>query len=76
MKKFTIYEAKLNLHKLIEHACNGHEIVIADGSKHLVRLVPVVNSEGRRKPGALKGKLRVGPEFFEPLPPKKLAGCE
>ncbi|MGA2077068.1 MAG: hypothetical protein ABSH52_26560 [Terriglobia bacterium] len=43
-------------------------IVIARGTIPVVRLVPVGKVRGRRKPGALRGKLHVGPEFFEPLP--------
>ena len=27
-----------------------------------------LGEEKRRQPGSLKGKLQVGPEFFEPLP--------
>jgi hypothetical protein len=32
--------------------------------------------KGRRKLGILKGKLKVGPEFFEPLPAHELACWE
>lgn len=67
MTIFTIRKAKTDLPKLIEQACRGEEIVIARGSEPVVRLVPVANVKGRRQPGALRGKLRVGREFFEPL---------
>lgn len=76
MKTFTIHEAKTNLSKLIEQACQGEEIVIARGPQPVVRLAPIAGSKGRRQPGALKGKLCVGPEFFEPLPPEELAAWE
>jgi prevent-host-death family protein len=76
MKTFTIHEAKTNLSKLIEQACQGEEVVIARGPQPVVRLVPVTDVKGRRQPGALKGKLRIGPEFFEPLPPEELARWE
>lgn len=72
MKTFGIHEAKTNLSKLIEKACRGEEIVIARGKKPVVRLVPVAAPKSRRKLGILKGKLVVGPEFFEPLPPEEL----
>lgn len=72
MKTFTIHEAKTNLSKLIQKACEGEEVVIARGADPVVRLVPIRDIKGRRKPGALKGKLRVGPEFFEPLPQEEL----
>jgi prevent-host-death family protein len=76
MKTFTIHEAKTNLSKLIEQACQGEEVVIARGPEPVVRLVPIADVKGRRQPGALRGKLRVGPEFFEPLADEELAQWE
>jgi prevent-host-death family protein len=73
MKTFTIPEAKTNLSKLIEAACRGEEVVIARGLEPVVRLVPIAHVKGSRQPGALRGKLRVGPEFFEPLPDEEIA---
>jgi prevent-host-death family protein len=72
MKTVTIHEAKTNLSRLIEKACGGEEIIIARGSEPVARLVPLGDVKGRRQPGSLKGKLRVGKEFFEPLPPSEL----
>jgi prevent-host-death family protein len=72
MKIFTIHEAKTNLSRLIAKASRGEEIVIARGPNPVVRLVPIEGSKGRRKLGILKGKLMVGPEFFEPLPADEL----
>jgi len=46
------------------------------GSKPVARLVPVGKVKGKRQPGPLKGKLRVGPEFFEPLPMSELTAWE
>jgi antitoxin (DNA-binding transcriptional repressor) of toxin-antitoxin stability system len=72
MKAFTIHEAETNLSKLIELACQEEEVVIARGPELLVRLVPVKQARNPRQPGALKGRLHVGPEFFEPLPTNEL----
>jgi prevent-host-death family protein len=72
MKTITIHKAKTNLSRLIEEACAGEEIVIARGAKPVVRLTPIADERGNRKPGRLKGKFTVGPEFFEPLPPEEL----
>jgi prevent-host-death family protein len=72
VKTVTIHEAKTNLSRLIEKACRGEEIIIARGANPVVRLVPIGGAKGRRKLGMLKGKLVVGPEFFEPLPPDEL----
>lgn len=72
METVTIHKAKTELSRLIEKACRGEEIVIARGKKPVVRLVAVEDKNGQRKPGALSGKLKVGPEFFKPLPPEEL----
>jgi prevent-host-death family protein len=76
MKTFTIHEAKTNLSKLIEQACQGEEVVIARGPEPVVRLIPIADIKGRRQPGSLRGKLRVGAEFFEPLADEELARWE
>lgn len=76
MKTFTIHEAKTNLSKLIEQACQGEEVVIARGPEPVVRLVPIADVKGRRQPGTLRDKLRVGSEFFEPLADEELARWE
>jgi prevent-host-death family protein len=72
MKTITIHKAKTQLSKLIEQACRGEEIVIARGSEPVVRLVAIQSPKGDRNPGALKGKIHIGPEFFAPLPPDEL----
>jgi prevent-host-death family protein len=70
----TVHQAKTNLSRLLEKAAKGEEIIIARGSKPVARLVPVGQIKGKRRAGALKGQLRVGPEFFEPLPTEELSG--
>jgi prevent-host-death family protein len=72
MARVTIREAKADLSRLIARACRGEEIVIARGKKPLVRLVAIEDKQGERKPGILRGKLTVGPKFFEPLPAEEL----
>jgi len=70
MQQVTIHAAKTNLSKLIEAALSGEEIVIAKGSKLVVRLVPV--TRGALKVGLLKGKLGTGPDFFGPVEERDL----
>lgn len=76
MPTVTMHQAKTNLSKLIERALQGEEIVIARGSKPVARLVPIGAVKGRRKPGSWKGKISIGPEFFEPLPDDELKHWE
>jgi len=42
--QFTVHTAKSQLSKLIDAALSGEEVVIAKGSKPVVRLVPVAQS--------------------------------
>jgi antitoxin (DNA-binding transcriptional repressor) of toxin-antitoxin stability system len=53
----------------------GEDVVIARRDEPVVRLVPIQPVVERRF-GALKGKLSIGPEFFEPLTDAELAGWE
>ena len=76
MSAVTIHQAKTNLSRLIQQASEGEEVIIARGSKPVARLVPVGEVKGKRQPGSCKGKLQVGPEFFEPLPSNELSGWE
>jgi prevent-host-death family protein len=65
MQQVTIHAAKTHLSKLIEAALDGEEIVIAKGSKPVVRLVPV--TRGAFRIGLLAGQLGTTPDFFEPM---------
>ena len=67
MSIFTIHQAETNLSKLIQKAAAGEEVMIARGAKPVARLVAVGEIKGKCTPGALKGTLRVGPDFFEPM---------
>jgi prevent-host-death family protein len=73
MPTFTIHDAKTNLSKLVARAEAGEEIVLARGKDPVAKIVPVAtHPKPRRKFGALKGKIKIGPEFFEPLPDDEL----
>jgi antitoxin (DNA-binding transcriptional repressor) of toxin-antitoxin stability system len=76
MRFIKVHQAKTNLSKLIEQACNGEEVIIQRGATPVVRLVAIGEVKGRRQPGVLRGKLRVGAEFFEPLPAEELSPWE
>jgi len=76
METITIHKAKTQLSRLIEKACRGEEIVIARGKQPVVRLVAIADERGDRKPGAWKGKIKIGPDFLSRLPPEELEGWE
>lgn len=73
MAQFSVHDAKANLSKLIAEALEGVEVIIARGNVPLVRLVPVA-PRGKRRFGALNGKIAVDERFDEPLPEKELGG--
>jgi prevent-host-death family protein len=66
MKVVNVHEAKTHLSRLLELVDTGEEIVIARNGKPVARLVPV--SAEPRRPGRLKGRLRIGADFDAPLP--------
>jgi prevent-host-death family protein len=73
MPTYTIHAAKTNLSKLVARAEAGEEIVLARGKDPVVKLIPIATrSKPQRKFGALKGKIKIGPEFFDPLPEEEL----
>ena len=72
MKVVTLQAAKKHLVKLIAECADGEEILIMQRSHPIAKLVAIKGAPVRRLPGALKGKLHVGPAFFEPLPDGEL----
>ncbi|MGH6887686.1 MAG: type II toxin-antitoxin system Phd/YefM family antitoxin [Rhizomicrobium sp.] len=76
MATVTIHTAKTTLSQLLVRVEAGEEIVLARGKEPIAKLVPFQSPKNRRRFGALKGKLRVGPEFFESLPEHELKRWE
>lgn len=79
-KTVNIHTAKTHLSSLIAEAEAGGDIVIARAGKPVVKLVPVKQKAAKRsktrpdrKPGFLKGKIWIGPDFDAPLPDNILA---
>jgi prevent-host-death family protein len=75
MKTVTIHKAKTTLSQLIAAVEAGEEVIIARGKEPVARIVPIAKT-GKRKAGRLKGKIKIGPEFFEPLPEDELKAWE
>ena len=68
MQTINIHEAKTHLSKLVEEVSKGQEIVIAKSGKPMARLTGISPSKPIRKPGFLKGKIRIAEDFDAPLP--------
>jgi prevent-host-death family protein len=74
--KVTIHTAKTTLSKLIERAHAGEEVVIARGDVPVARLVPLIGSAPKRRPGTLRGLVTIPRSFFDPLPADELDAWE
>lgn len=68
MHIINIHQAKTNLSKLVDAAMHGEEIIIAKAGKPAAKLVPISVVKPKRKPGALKGKIKISKDFNAPLP--------
>lgn len=66
----NIVEARSKLSTLIEAAMKGQQVIISRKGVPAVELVAVERRRGR-KPGT-HPELKVGPEFFAPLPEQEL----
>ncbi len=64
----NIHQAKTNFSKLIDAVMHGEEIIIAKAGKPAAKLVPITVQKPKRKPGALKGKIKISKDFNDPLP--------
>lgn len=69
MKTVNIHEAKTHLSRLLEDVAGGEEVVIAKAGKPVARLVRFQETREPRKLGALEGRIRIGDDFDDPLPP-------
>jgi prevent-host-death family protein len=67
----NLYEAKTHLSELVARAAQGEEITIAKAGKAMAHLVPL--KPAVRKPGLLKGRIRIAADFDAPLPPDVLS---
>lgn len=67
MAHVTIGEAKTNFSKLVRRAEAGEEIVVRRGSEPVARIVPLRKRGGVRGFGSMKGEIRIGQDFDEPL---------
>ena len=67
-KPVNIHAAKTHFSRLVERAAKGEEIVIARAGRPVARLVPLASAARPRRPGLLKGRIRIGKDFDAPLP--------
>ena len=68
MQQINIHEAKTHLSRLLENVIEGDEVVIAKHGKPVARLIPFKTKVVKRKPGSLKGQIKISDDFDAPLP--------
>ncbi len=69
MTIFNIHDAKTHFSKLLERVSKGEVIVIAKAGKPVARILPFVAEDvSPRVPGIDKGKVKILPDFDEPIP--------
>ena len=68
MATVNVHEAKTHLSALLERASAGERIIIARAGKPVAVLGPIAPASKERKPGLLKGRLRIRRNFDSPLP--------
>jgi len=61
----NISEAKAQLSALIEKVLAGEEVIIGKAGKPVAKLVKYQHSEEHRRPGALKGQIKIADDFDE-----------
>jgi prevent-host-death family protein len=72
--QYNVHAAKSQLSKLIEAALAGEDVVIAKGSKPVVRLVAIPQTGFRF--GIMAGRLGQPPDFLDPMPDADLEAWE
>ncbi len=63
MQIANISEAKAQLSALIEKVMAGEEVIIGKAGKPVARIIRYENNRQPRRPGALKGKIRIADDF-------------
>ena len=66
MDLINVHYAKTHLSRLLDRVAAGEEIVLGKNGKPFAKLVPV--EAVSRRPGRLKGKIKIAAGFDAPLP--------
>jgi len=59
----NISEAKAKLSSLVEKVLAGEEVLIGKAGKPVAKMVKYERSETKRRPGAMKGKIKIADDF-------------
>ncbi|CAB1072854.1 hypothetical protein D1AOALGA4SA_1686 [Olavius algarvensis Delta 1 endosymbiont] len=59
----NVSEAKAQLSALLERVMAGEEVIIGKAGKPIAKLVKYQRNEAQRRPGALKGQIKIADDF-------------
>jgi antitoxin (DNA-binding transcriptional repressor) of toxin-antitoxin stability system len=77
MIKLNIHEAKTHLSRYLKHLEAGETILLCRHNVPIAEIRPLPQQRTTPRPlGTAKGKVKVPPEFFEPLPEEMLRAFE
>ena len=68
MTKVNIHQAKTQFSRFVDLAASGEEVIIAKSGKPVARLVSYTPKGAVRRPGIMRGKMRIKKNFDAPLP--------
>jgi antitoxin (DNA-binding transcriptional repressor) of toxin-antitoxin stability system len=69
MIKLNVHEAKTHLSRYLEKLARGETIILCKRNIPIAEIRPLPRQRKTKRPmGLAKGKFKVSPEFFEPLP--------
>ena len=69
MIKLNVHEAKTHLSRYLKKLARGEMILLCKRNIPIAEIRPVPRQRKTKRPiGLAKGKFKVPPEFFEPLP--------
>ena len=72
----TVDEAQADFSRLLVRVSQGEEVIIAKDGQPVARVVPVLKSPARRRPGGAVGQVIIHPDFDAPLPADMLDAFE
>ncbi|MBA2384552.1 MAG: type II toxin-antitoxin system Phd/YefM family antitoxin [Actinobacteria bacterium] len=65
----NMHEAKTNLSKLVRQVEAGEEVIVSRGGEPVAKIVPYTPPAVPRRPGRMKGQIKILPGFDE-IPPE------
>jgi antitoxin (DNA-binding transcriptional repressor) of toxin-antitoxin stability system len=69
MIRLNVHEAKTHLSAYLERLSKGESILLCKRNEPVAEIRPLAAARRRKRPlGLAKGKLKLPPEFFKPLP--------